>query len=149
MKKIAAHFFCLFFILSLAASSFAQNAWIGSYEYGENGGKNAGGAVIYIHHKITVEMDNNKLSAFISSQGYQTSKALTCTAKIVGNKLQIYFNAYGEDNMYEPYKKGDLLLTLERRRIRGRNVILTHWHKFEPAALSKWKNGGVYFRKTS
>jgi hypothetical protein len=27
----------------------------------------------------------------------------------------IYFQSYGEDNMFEPYNPGDLLFTLERK----------------------------------
>ena len=148
MKKIAAVLFCLFFILALAAHSSAQWSWAGKYEYGENAGRNAGGTVIFIHHEITIEKNGDKLSAFITSQGYQTSKALKCTAKVVGNKLQIYFEDYGTDNIYEPFEPGDLLLTLERGRIGGKSAILTYWHKFEPSALAKWKTGGVYFRKS-
>lgn len=148
MKKIAIVLFCTFFILSFSIPAQAQRSWNGTYEYGENGGKTAGGSVIFIQHDITVDTDNGKLSAFISSQGYQTSKALNCTAQIVGNRLKIYFNSYGEGNMFEPYQKGDLLLTLERRRVRGRDTILTYWNKFEPSALSKWKNGRIYFRKS-
>lgn len=149
MKKIAAKLICLIFILSAPAAAVvrAQSFWVGTYQYGEDGGKNAGGAVIFIHHEITVEKTGGKLSAFISSQGYQTSKALNCTAEAIGNRLKIYFKDYAEDNVYEPFEKGDLLLTLERRRIKGRNVILTYWNKLEPAALEKWKNGRVYFKK--
>jgi hypothetical protein len=54
MKKIAAHFFCLFFILSFATSGFAQTAWLGKYEYSEGTGKTAGGTVIVVHHVIAV-----------------------------------------------------------------------------------------------
>jgi hypothetical protein len=147
MKRIAALFFCLFFILFFSVFVHAQKSWIGTYEYGEDGGKNAGGAAIYISHEINVERNGDKLSAFISSQGYMTSRALNCTTEIAGNRLKIYFSDYGEDNMFEPYKKGDLLLTLERKRVKGKNVILTYWNKFEPAALAKWKNGRVYFTK--
>jgi hypothetical protein len=118
MKKSAAHFFCLFFILSFPTSGFAQTAWLGKYEYGESAGKTTGGIVTVIHHEITVKKDGNELPAFIPSQCYQTSKYLKCAAKIVGNRLQIYFLDYGEENLYKPFERGNLLLTLERQRIR-------------------------------
>jgi hypothetical protein len=147
MKRIAAFLFCLFFILSFSVFALAQKSWVGTYIYGEDAGKNAGGAAIFVEHEITVEKNAGKLSAFISSQGYMTSRALNCTAEIAGDRLKIYFSGYGEDNMFKPYEKGDLLLTLERRRIKGRDTILTYWNKLEPAAISKWKNGRVYFTK--
>jgi hypothetical protein len=70
-----------------------------------------------------------------------------CSAKVVGTKLEIYFREYGEDNMFEPYKAGDLLLTLEKKTAKGREVILTHWGKFTASVPRNEKSGKVYFKR--
>ena len=33
----------------------------------------------------------------------------------------IYFDSYGENNMFENYEQGDLLLTLEKKTVKGQN----------------------------
>lgn len=58
-----------------------------------------------------------------------------------------YFETYGENNMFENYKKGDLLLTLERKNEKGKMQILTFWNKFQPVVPKNEKNGKVYFQK--
>jgi hypothetical protein len=125
----------------------AQSDWKGSYGFDENGGKNAGGTVIFISHELNVFDDGDGLAATLASNGYQTSANLICSTKIVGSKLMIYFQSYGEDNMFEPYKPGDLLLTLERKAGKGKPVILTYWGKFTPSVPKNEKTGKVYFEK--
>ena len=121
----------------------AQSDWSGRYGFTENGGKNAGGTVIMITHEIDVFEGGDGLAASISSQGYQTSAELNCSAKIVGNKLQIFFESYGENNMFEPYNQGDLLLTLERKG----KALLTHWGKFAASIERNQKSGKAYFER--
>jgi hypothetical protein len=131
--------------LIFSAVTVAQSDWIGSYEFHENGGKTAGGSVILVSHEINVIDSGDGLTATIQSNGYQTSTDLVCTAKIEGSKLLIYFQNYGEDNMFESYRKGDLLLTLERKAGKGEPLILTHWGKFTPSVPKNEKTGKVYF----
>src|SRR4051812_5658939 len=100
--------FCLL-ILAFCAAAHAQTDWVGTYEFDEDGGKNAGGTVIFIHHQLEVKKTDEGLVAFVRSDGYQTSKDLICTAKTEGAKISIYFESYGEDNMFESYEEGDLL----------------------------------------
>ena len=135
----------LFFILSIAVH--AQNDWVGAYEFGEDGGKNAGGTVMFVSHEMEIRQTDDGLMAYIQSNGYQTSKDLICTAKVEGNKLLIYFESYGENNSFEAYEAGDLLLTLEKQTVKGKTQILTHWNKFEPVILANAKSGKVYFKK--
>ena len=130
-------------VLSLHAN--AQNDWKGTYSFDENGGKNAGGTVIFISHELSVFDGDDGFAARLQSNGYQTSADLICSAKVDGAKLMIYFQSYGEDNMFEPYKPGDLLLTFERKTEKGKPIILTHWGKFTPASPKNAKSGKVYF----
>lgn len=127
----------------------AQTSWVGKYEFDENGGKTAGGTVIFITHELFIEQTDNGLLATINSNGYQTSSELIGTAKVEGDKLLIYFDSYGENNMFENYAQGDLLLTLEKKTVKSKTDVLTFWNKFQPIIDKNQKTGKVYFKKSS
>lgn len=134
--------------LAFASGAVAQSEWVGTYTAEENGGKNAGGTAIFISHELIVIDADDGLIATIKSNGYQTSKDLVCKAKVNGTKLEIYFESYGEDNVFESYKPGDLLLTLEKKTVKGKPQILTNWGKFTPIIPEKPKSGIVFFVKS-
>ena len=136
-------------LLSLSIHASAQNDWKGTYSFDENGGKNAGGTTIFISHELSVFDGDAGLAARLQSNGYQTSSDLICTAKVEGSKLLIYFQSYGEDNMFELYKPGDLLFTLERKLEKGKPIVLTYWGKFTPAIPGNQKSGKVYFQRSA
>ena len=138
----------LLFVFAFASVSLAQSEWAGTYTFDEDGGKNAGGTVIFIAHELVVMETDDGLRATIQSNGYQTSKDLVCTAKAVGNKLEVYFESYGENNTFETYVAGDLLLTLEKKVAKGKTEILTWWGKFTPIVPEKPKTGKVFFVKS-
>ena len=121
----------------------AQSSWVGSYEFDEDGGKTAGGTPIFVSHRIDINETDDGLIAMIQSNGYQTSKDLVGKAKVEGDKLLIYFEYYGENNVFEEYQKGDLLLTFEKKK----DEILTTWGKFQPIVKKNEKSGKVYFKK--
>jgi hypothetical protein len=127
----------------------AQSSWVGTYEFDEDGGKTAGGTAIFISHQLEIKETENGLMATLQSNGYQTSKDLICTAKANGNKLSIYFESYGENNVFETFEPGDLLLTFERKTVKNKTEILTFWNKFLPVVPKNEKTGKVYFVKTN
>ena len=135
------------FVLSSVSS--AQSEWTGTYTFDEDGGRNAGGTRIYIVHELTVLQTDDGLRATIQSNGYQTSKDLICTATAKGSKLEIYFESYGENNVFETYSPGDLLLTLENKTVKGKSELLTWWGKFTPIIPEKPKTGKVFFTRSS
>jgi hypothetical protein len=139
---------CFLIIASLSVTVFAQKEWLGSFVFDEDGGKTAGGTAIFVSHQIDIVESDDGLIATIQSNGYQTSKDLICTTRIDGAKLLLYFDSYGENNIFEPYEKGDLLLTLERRTVKGKPELLTFWGKFQPIAPKNEKTGKVYFQKS-
>lgn len=142
------HAGCFLIVLGFAGvPTLAQNDWVGSYEFSEDGGKNAGGTAIFIQHDLEIVSGDDGMIAFLKSNGYQTSRDLICTAKIEGGKLNIYFESYGEGNIFESYQPGDLLLTLERKTEKGKAVLLTHWGKFTPVMPKNERSGKVYFTK--
>lgn len=134
-------------LISTATAISAQSNWNGNYTFDENGGKNASGIAILISHELSVFDDGDgALAARLESNGFQTSEDLVCSAKVVGSKLFIYFQSYGENNMFEPYKVGDLLFTLERKT---EKLILTHWGKYTASIPRNEKSGKVYFERTA
>lgn len=133
----------LTFVLCFAAS--AQKEWVGTYTFDEDGGKNAGGTPIFIVHELVIMETDDGLRATLQSNGYQTSKDLNCSAKALGNKLQIIFESYGENNVFESYEKGDVLLTLEKKTVKGKPQVVTFWGKFTPVIPEKPKTGQVFF----
>ena len=135
-------------MLLLAAFAAAQKGWVGTYTFDEDGGRNAGGTAIFIAHELTLMETDDGLIAHLESNGYQTSKDLNCKARVNGNKLEILFDSYGENNIFESYNKGDLLFTLERRISKGKPELITFWGKFTPIIPKNEKTGKVYFVKS-
>lgn len=146
MKFFVKNTAILLFTLVLSVAVYAHG-WEGKYDFTEDGGKTAGGTAIMISHQLDISETDDGMIARLSSAGYQTSIDLNCTATEEGNKLLIYFDSYGEDNMFENYKQGDLLLTLEKKTVKGKTEILTYWGKFTPSIDPKAKSGKVYFQK--
>lgn len=136
-------------VVCLIASAFAnsQSPWIGKYEFTENGGKNAGGTTIMVTHNLEILKSEDGLVATLESNGYQTSKDLLCLVKVQGNKALFYFEGYGDNNVFESYEKGQLMLTLEQKAEGGKATLLTHWNAFKPIVPKNEKNGKVYFAK--
>lgn len=135
----------LFFAFALSVR--AQTDWIGSYEFGEDGGKTAGGTAIFVSHQLEIKKTEDGLVAYLQSNGFQTSRDLICTARVEGSKLLIYFETYGENNVFEPYETGDLLLTLETKKTKNKIETVTFWNKFQPVVPKNEKSGRVYFQK--
>lgn len=147
MLKIAKTISALVLIFVFCSVLQAQTSWLGKYEFYEDGGRNAGGTKIFVAHELEIRQAENNLMATLQSNGYQTSKDLICVAKANGDKLEIYFDSYGENNLFESYEQGDLLLTLEKKTVKGRTETLTFWNKFQPIVPKNESSGKVYFKK--
>lgn len=148
MKLFSKNISALFLILFFSVLINAQTSWPGKYEFSEDGGRNAGGTKIFVTHELEVRQTDDGLMATLQSNGYQTSKDLICIAKASGDKLEIYLDSYGENNLFESYEQGDLLLTLENKTVKGKTETLTFWGKFQPIVPKNEKSGKVYFQKT-
>lgn len=136
---------CLLF----ATAAFSQKSWLGVYEFSEDGGKNAGGTPIFVTHRLEIMTSEDGLIATLESNGYQTSKDLLLRVIVKGEKALLYFEGYGESNVFESYTKGQLMLTLEAKREGGKPLVLTHWGQFKPIVPKNEKSGKVYFAKAS
>ena len=143
MRWLLANLFCVF----LTTFALSQSPWLGKYEFTENGGKNAGGTVMMVTHHLEILKSEDGLVATLESNGYQTSKDLLCLVKVQGNKAMLYFEGYGDNNVFESYTKGQLMLTLEQKNEVGKKTLLTYWNEFKPIVPKNEKNGKVYFAR--
>ncbi|MDQ3802752.1 MAG: DUF5991 domain-containing protein [Acidobacteriota bacterium] len=100
-----------------------------------------------VEHTLVVYRRGGNLIADLDAAGFQTSVSLRCEAKVEGDRINFYFRSYREDNASEPYREGQLLLSLERDKTRGRPRLLTHWGAYQPA-FGAGRSGRVSFRKT-
>jgi hypothetical protein len=113
--------------------------WQGDYSFGEVGGKNTG---MVIQYSLKIYTANKMLLADIDADGFQTQLRITCSSKIEGNRIHIYFKNYRQENLFEIYKPGELLLSMERKR----GKILTYWQALKPQLIA-YRNGRVYFQR--
>ena len=133
---------------ALPLKQTAQNStsWEGTYAFQEGGGRSAGGTGMFAEHTIRLYRQGGELLADIDAAGFQISRSLRCSSKVEGEKISLYFESYREDNITEPYRRGQLLLTLRHSSSGGRSRILTYWGAFRPA-LRAARSGRVYFTK--
>lgn len=135
-------------ILILAGGGAGMGNWDGIYTFDEDGGKTAGGTAIFVTHELEIIETDEGFSAVLKSNGYQTSRDLHCSARVEGTKLMVFFESYGEDNVFEPYSEGDLLLTLEQKSSKNGEIFVTYWGAFKPILKKNEKPGKVYFVKS-
>ena len=122
-------------------------AWEGTYTFQESGGRTAGGTGMFVEHTIKVYRQDGELIADLDAAGFQVATSLRCVAKAEGDRLDLYFESYREENVTEPYRKGQLLLSLARSTYRGKTRTLTYWAAYRPS-FRALRSGRVYFRKT-
>lgn len=120
----------------------ARSTWEGSYLFQEGGGRGS-----FVEHTIKVYRQGSDLIADLDAAGFQTAVSLRCDAKVEGAKLNLYFRSYRDENVGEPYRKGQLLLSLEKAGLGRRARLLTNWGAYRPV-FRRPKGAGVYFRKT-
>jgi hypothetical protein len=119
-----------------------RTSWEGSYLFQEGGGRGS-----FVEHTIKVYRQGSHLVADLDAAGFQTAVSMSCDAKAEGAKLNLYFHSYRDENVGEPYRKGQLLLSLEKAGPSRRARLLTNWGAYRPV-FRRPKGAGVYFRKT-
>jgi hypothetical protein len=132
--------------LAAVESAQGRDGWEGSYEFSEGGGRSAGGAGMIVTHKLVIYRRGDALPCDLDADGFQTSVSFRCDAREEGGKLNIYFDGYREGNAFARYRKGQLLLTLERATVRGKSRLLTHWGAYQPG-FDPGHVGRVRFKK--
>lgn len=128
-------------VSSPQAEGESRSPWEGSYLFQEGEGG------YFVEHTLKVYRLGGELVADLDAAGFQTAVSLRCDAKVRGAKLNLYFRSYREENVGEPYRKGQLLLSLETRAAGRRSRLLTSWGAYQPV-FRRPKGAGGYFKKT-
>ena len=126
-----------------------RDEWAGTYEYTASLGRTAGGTGIVVNYTIEVTSGNSELGAVVEASGYMTDDKLRCETKTQGNRIDFHFHSYpdgGTANAYgvELYKKGDLLLSLEKVVQQKRTRYRVLWAKYNTDFKKR-----VFFKKTA
>lgn len=125
--------------------SDANNKWIGKYSFDESAKNVTGDGAQTWGYVITVKENSDKsLSAEINVDGFQTSTRIAADVKSTDKAAEFVFNKYLPDNMFEPYKKGDKLFTME---MNDKGEIITNWDKMKPNVIENQKSGKVMFKR--
>jgi hypothetical protein len=126
-----------------------RDEWAGTYEYTASLGRTAGGTGIVVTYTIEVTPGNSEPGAVVEASGYMTDDKLRCETRTQGNRTDFRFHSYpdgGTANAYgvELYKKGDLLLSLEKVVQQKRTRYRVIWAKYNTDFKKR-----VFFRKTA
>jgi hypothetical protein len=81
-------------------------SWEGTYVFQEGGDRTAGGTGMFVKHTIGLYRRGEGVIADVDASGFQVSVSLTCAVKAKGDRLNLYFESYREDNITEPYGGG-------------------------------------------
>jgi hypothetical protein len=148
-KKIYTTAILILIIIFSVISAIAEQAggkWNGTYSYHEQLGK-IGEMGMAVDYTIEKESDNSEMGAVIKAEGYQTDEEIRCDTRSQGNEIKILFNSYpdgGTMNRFgvEEYKKGDLLLSIQKVAGTKGTKYLGLWGKYNTSGKKK-----VYFSK--
>ncbi|MFW6016143.1 MAG: DUF5991 domain-containing protein [bacterium] len=114
----------------------ALESWVGEYEFSEFAPPDQNK-----FYEISLYKENSNYYADISIDGFQT--IIRLQTKVIGdeNSINLVFEKYLPDNLFESYNKGDILLSFEKEN----SEIYTSWGEIKPMLESNEKSGQVYF----
>jgi hypothetical protein len=118
-------------------NSIDLESWIGNYSFSECAPPNQN-----MFYSISVYKENSNYYAKIEIDGFQTLQRLQAIVEGDKNRIKLLFYKYLPDNTFEPYSKGDVLLSFKKNN----SKLYTAWRKIEPLLL-KNKTENVYFEK--
>lgn len=123
----------------------AVKTWAGQFSFEESAKNVTGQGAQSWSYVIDVKaIDDKTLVANIQVDGFQTMTRIQADVKATEKSAEFYFSKYGAENVFELYKKGDLLFTMVKN---DKNEIITNWDKMKPNVLDNQKSGKVMFKK--
>jgi hypothetical protein len=124
-----------------------NNKWTGVYTFEESAKNVTGDGAQSWNYVITVKPREDKtLVAEIQIDGFQTMTRIEADVKADDKKADFVFAKYMPENMFELYKKGDRLFSME---VNTKNEFVTNWDKMKAFVVDNQKNGLVLFKKMS
>ncbi len=114
-------------------------SWVGDYSYTEYAPPDQN-----MFYSLIIYEENHDYYADIYIDGFQTAKRLR--AKVAGNGLSVdlIFDSYLPDSMFDIYEEGDILLSFTKSGSR----FLTSWGEIEPMLLEDDVKDQEHFEKT-
>jgi len=122
-----------------------SNKWIGQYTFDESAPNAAGSGAQSWSYVIKISAkDDDSLVALIQVDGFQTITRIEAEVKATEKNADFIFSKYGAENVFETYKKGEKLFSLE---INEKNEMITNWDKMKPNVVDNQASGKVMFKK--
>lgn len=121
------------------------NKWVGKYSFEESAKNVTGDGAQTWNYVIDVKAkDDKSLVAEIQVDGFQTMSRIEAEVKPSEKSADFIFTKYMPENMFEIYKKGDKLFTLQ---MNDKGEMVTNWDKMKPNVLDNQKSGKVMIKK--
>lgn len=112
------------------------NPWVGKYTFYEYAPPDQN-----MWYDISIYTENGKYYASVIIDGFQTMQRYK--AEISGDQkaIDLLFSEYLPQNGFEPYVKGERLLSFEKRDAQ----LITYWGEMKPMLTSNEESGKPYF----
>lgn len=110
--------------------------WIGEYSFSEYAPPNQN-----MFYLVTIHGERNNVFAQFSIDGFQRSERLTAKVSGDASSVDFEFLHYLPGNTWEPYEKGDILLSFKK----SGSKLITSWGKLQPLLLEN-QEAGEYFQ---
>jgi hypothetical protein len=153
-KRLLSLFSLIIFLASInivsaqirTKSSPTVDDWLGEYSYTYKETRTQGGWVPIIDYTITISKEDDRLIARFKADGYMSNDDFIYTAKIVGNRLNMYFlrdpNSTNPDldrtlAKMRPKTSSSLLRTMVRGRTEYRFVSKDYFGNLRPVFKKK------------
>jgi|SRR4030095_2362758 len=119
--------------------------WVGHYTFEESAPSVTGaGSQSWVYDINVTAKEDTTLTANIQVDGFQTMTRIESDVIANEKSADFIFSKYGKDNLFELYKKGEKLFSLE---LNDKNEIITNWAKMKAYVIDNQKNGKVRFKK--
>ncbi len=119
------------------ATLSSLESWVGNYTFSEFVPPDEN-----MFYSVSLYKENNNYYANISIDGFQTLIRLKAKVNGDANSINLVFDKYLPDNMYNSYNEGDILIAFKKTDA----GIGTYWGKMTPID-EKNKEDGIYFER--
>ncbi len=123
---------------SSTGDTASLDSWVGDYSFNEYAPPDQN-----MFYSIYIFKEGIYHYAEIYIDGFQTMLRLKARVIENGDGIDLLFDSYLPDNLFDIYEKGDHLLSLER----SGSKLLTYWALIEPMLSENKAAGGAYFEK--
>lgn len=116
-------------------------SWVGEYGFSEYAPPDQN-----MFYSISIYEEDKSYYATIHMDGFQTMTRLQAQVEGDGQAIKLIFDKYLPDNLWEPYRPGDVLLRLEKTD----SALKTFWGKIQPMLKDDHgESGKTYFEAAS